>query len=44
MADALNDPELSVSPISIDPDQVSLDDDDVLDLLEHLSASNEVMA
>lgn len=36
MAETLNDPGLQVSPISIDPDEINLDDDDVLDLLAHL--------
>lgn len=44
MADTLNDPDLRVSPISIDPDEISLDDDDVLDLLAHLRSSEEIAA
>lgn len=42
MADTLNDPDLRVSPISIDPDEINLDEDDVLDLLAYLRVTEEV--
>jgi hypothetical protein len=44
MAAALNDPELHVNPISIDPDRIDLDKDDVLDLLAHLRAAENLAA
>jgi len=44
MAEALNDPDLRVTPIPIDPDEISLDDDDVLDLLAHLRKTEDVAA
>jgi SNF2 family DNA or RNA helicase len=44
MAETLNDRNLHVSPISIDPDEINLDDDDVLDLLAHLRTAEEAAA
>jgi hypothetical protein len=44
MAETLNDRDLRVSPISIDPDEINLDDDDVLDLLAHLRIAEEAAA
>jgi SNF2 family DNA or RNA helicase len=44
MAETLNDRDLRVSPISIDPDEINLDDDDVLDLLAHLRTAEEAAA
>lgn len=41
MADALNDPDLRVTPIPIDPDSIDLDSDDVRDLLDHLQDVQE---
>ncbi|MBP6013381.1 MAG: DEAD/DEAH box helicase [Alphaproteobacteria bacterium] len=44
MAEALDDEGLSVSPISLDADELNPDDDDVLDLLKHLGDPTKAAA
>jgi hypothetical protein len=44
MGEALDDADLRVSPISLDPDAVDLDQDDILDLIVHLGRRDELAA
>lgn len=44
MGEALDDADLRVSPISLDPDRTELDQDDVLDLIGHLTGRAELAA